>query len=226
MSCNQPDVGASNERLSMGIFLFAPISSTAGSPSLYFSQPLLSGSLFASTVVLMGAELLLYIAKNIFCLESIPVLDVKNGQTVQMPLSELQEFLKLMAKGTDSTTNFNPLSNETNAIDRGFRTRQSPETPMVLAAYVSADFSNRLYSPYISLTVPILTFPGIRGALPLLIMGLIGTIFVRAVVPPEATGAKPFIRPEGTANTNNTINLSPNDLIEMLSRFGKHFGSK
>lgn len=233
MSCNQSREGPSKERLSMGIYVFAPISAEAGSPSLYFTQPLLNGSVFASSAVLIGTALFLFIAKHIFCLESIPVLDVKNGQTVQMPLLELQEFLKWMVKGTDNTTNLNFSTNGRNvlstdrnlSVDRGFPTPERPEAPLILAIYVSGDYSNRLYSPYITLTVPIFTFPGLRGSLPLLILALIVTIFVRAVVLPDTTGAMPLIKPDALKKSNKSINLSPNDLLELLSRFGKHFGT-
>jgi hypothetical protein len=80
------------------------------------------------------------------------------------------------------------------------------------------------YSPYVIVSVPILTFPGVRGALPLLILGLLSTIFVRAVVPPESTGSKPLSKPG--AIMNNPLTLTPNDLLQLLTRFGKHFGSK
>lgn len=233
MSGNQSEEGLSKESLTMGIFLFAPISSEAGSPSIYFSQPILAGSVFGSAAILIGSILLLLIMERLFCLESIPVLDIKNGQTVQMPLSDLQEFLKCMAKGTEytksnlSTDERNVLSTGRDVIgQRGFPTPESPEAPLLLAIYVSGDYSNKLYSPYFTLTIPILTFPGLRGSLPLLVLGLIGTIFVRAVVPPESTGSKPPTKARALKNLNNSITLTPNDLLELLSRFGKHFGSK
>ena len=234
MSGNQLGEEISKEPLGMGIYIFAPMSSEAGSPILYFVQPLLNGSVFASSAVIIGSEVLLLIAKHIFCLESIPVLDVKNGQTVQMPLSELQEFLKWMAKGTDYTTNSNLPIDGRNVLstdrvltgERGFLTPESPEAPLVIALYVSGSYSNRLYSPYISLNVPILVFPGLRGSLPLIILGLIGTIFVRAVVPPATTGSKPLVKQDTTNNQNNPLTFTPNDLLQLLTRFGKHFGSK
>ena len=225
MSGNQPAVGLSKESLSMGIYLFAPISSEAGSGTIFFSQPLLAGSVFASSVVLISSELLLFIVQRLFCLESIPVLDVKNGQTVQMPISELQEFLKWMAKSTDNITNSNSFTDGRNVLStnrdltgqRGFLTPESPEAPLILAIYVSGVYSNRFYSPYITLTVPILTFPGLRGALPLLILGLLATIFVRAVVPPDSTGSKPLSKSK--TKVNNPLNYSPNDLLQLLSKY-------
>jgi len=232
MSGNQLGEEISKERLGMGIYIFVPMSAVAGSPILYYVQPLLNGNVFASSAVLIGSEFFLLIAKHILRLESIPVLDVKNGQIIQMPLSELQEFLKWVARGTDYTTNLNSSINGRNVStdraltgERGFLTPESSEAPLVIAIYVSGNYSNRLYSPYISLTVPILVFPGLRGSLPLLILGLIGTIFVRAVVPPETTGSNPLVKP-GTTNNNTSLTFSPNDLLQMLTRFGKHFGTK
>lgn len=236
MPGNQLGEGLSKEPLSMGIYIFAPISSVAGSATLSFSQPLLSGNIFASAAVLIGSELFLIIAQRLFRLDSIPVLDVKKGQTVQMPLSELQEFLRWMATGSGSNPNSNPvtdgrnmLSNaggeftETSGSHRGFLTPESPEAPLIVALYVSANFSNRTYSPYTSFVIPILTFPGLRGALPLHILGLLSTIFVRAVVPPESTGSKPLSKPE--TRMNNPLTYSPNDILQLLTKFGKYFGT-
>lgn len=235
MSGNQPG-NLRGDPINMGIRIFAPISSVAGSASLFFSQPLLSGSILASSAVLIGSELFLLIAQHLFNLESIPVLDVKNGQTVQMPLSELQEFLRWMANRSDSSPNLNPVTDRISMAEnpdgeftrpigsRGFPTPESPEAPLIVAIYVTADYSSRPFTPYVSFTVPILTFPGLRGALPLLILGLLSTIFVRAVVPPESTGSKPLSKPR--AMMNNPLTFTPNDLLQLLSRFGKHFGSK
>lgn len=235
MSGNQPG-RLCGEPLNMGIRIFVPISSVAGSASLFFSQPLLSGRVLASSAVLIGLELFLFIAQRLFCLESIPVLDVKNGQTVQMPLSELQEFLRWMTNGSNSSPNLNPATDGRNMLlntnrdfagtisNRGFPTPESPEAPLIVAIFFTADYSGRPYTPYVSFTVPILTFPGVRGALPLLILGLLSTIFVRAVVPPEFTGSKPLSKP-GT-RMNNPLTYSPNDLLQLLTKFGKNFGTK
>jgi hypothetical protein len=228
-----PPTSISGEPINMGVRIFVPISSVAGSATIYFSQPLLSGSVFASSAVVIGSELFLLIAQRLFCLESIPVLDVQNGQTVQMPLSELQAFLRWIANRSDSTQNSNPVTNGTNMSlttngngtisHRGFPTPESPEAPIVVALFVTADYSSMSDSPYVTFTIPILTFPGVRGALPLLILGLLGTIFVRAVVPPEATGSKPLSKPDATLNDPPIF--KPSDLLQLLTRFGKHFGS-
>lgn len=233
---NQSGEGLSKEPLSMGIYIFAPISSVAGSATLSVAQPFLSGHIFASSAVLIGSELFLFIAQRLFRFDSIPVLDVKNGQTVQMPLSELQEFLRWMATGSDSNPNSNPVTDGRNMLSnaggeftgtigsRGFLTPESPEAPLIVSLYVAANYSNRPFTPGLYFVIPILAFPGVRGALPLLILGLLSTIFVRAVVPPESTGSKPLSKP-GT-RMNNPLTYSPNDLLHLLTKFGKNFGTK
>ncbi len=219
----------------MGLSIFAPISSVVGSSSLLFAQPLLTGSVFASTAVLIGSELFLFIAKRLFNLESIPVLDASNGQTVQMSLTELQEFLRWLANDSGASPNSNPLteggngsipSNQAGQISgtdtTGFITIELPEAPLTIAIYISSFFSNNPYTPSVSLYIPILAFPGARGALPILILGLLSTIFVRSVVSPESTGSKPLSNPE--TRTSKPLNYSPNDLLQLLTKFGKTFG--
>ena len=208
MSGNQPG-RVRGEPLNMGISIFAPISSVAGSSSLLFAQPLLTGSVFASTAVLIGPELFLFIARRLFDIKSIPVLDARNGQTVQMSLTELQEFLRWMANGIGASPNSNPatdgekgniLSNQAGRVtgieSTGFIiTNVTPDAPLTVAIYFSAFYSNNPFTPGVSFFIPILAFPGVRGALPLLILGLLSTIFVRSVVPPESTGSKPLSKP-------------------------------
>ena len=235
MSGNQPGEGLSREPLNMGILIFVPISSVAGSATLSISQPLIEGNVFASSAILIGSELFLFIAERLFNLETIPVLDVKNGQTVQMPLSELQEFLRWMANGSGPSQDSYPATDRTNMLvntdgvtgtlgDRGFPTPLEPEAPLTVSIYVNANYSNRPYTPYLRFFVPILTFPGVRGALPMLIIGLLSTIFVRAVVPPDSTGSKPLAK--SGAMMNNPLTFTPNDLLQLLNRFGNHFRSK
>jgi len=230
---NQPR-SLNGEPLNMGISIYAPISSVHGSSSLLFAQPLLTGSVFASTAVLIGSELFLFIARRLFHLESLPIFDGNNGQTVQMPLTELQEFLRWMANGIGtSPSNLNPvtdgengniLSNQDRQItgihSTGFVTVTTPEAPLIVSIYVSASYSNEPFTPAVSFFIPIFTFPGVTGALPLLILGLLSTIFVRAVVPPESTGSKPLPKPE--TRISNPLTYSHNDLLRLLTKFRKN----
>lgn len=212
------------EPFNMGLALFSPISSVAGSPTLFFTQPLLNGRVWASTAVLIGAELFLFIAERLFHLEGVPVFDINKGQTLQMPLTELRGFLKWVSNG--SAREYMDNSNYTSTVgNRGFVTVESPEAPVVLALTVSSDYSNKPFTSSIWIVFPIVSFPGIRGALPLLILELLATIFVRAVVSPESAGSKPL--PEtGTNKMNNPLNFSPNDILELLARFRKEGNSK
>lgn len=231
-------INLSKAPLNLGISIFAPISSATGSGTLFFIQPLLAGSVCEASLVIIIAEFLLYITKQIFRVDRIPVLDVKKGQIVQMPLTELQEFLNWMTKCTNYITDSNLQSSTSTDVrnlstngeliagQRGFITPEAVEAPVVIAITVTGNYADLLYSPTVSLIVPVIKLPGLRGALPLIILGLISTIFIRSVVPPHLTGAEPHIEPESSNNiSNRLINLTPNDLLEMLSRFGKHFGS-
>jgi len=223
MSGNQPGK-VCGEPLNMGLSIFAPISSVAGSSSLLFAQPILTGSVFASTLVLIGSEIFLFIARHFLNIKSIPVVDASNGQTVQMPLTELQGFLKWMAngKGENGTIPSPPVGRETRVNSTGFITNELPEAPLTIAIYFTAFYSNNPFTTSISFFIPILAFPGVRGALPLLILGLLATIFVRSVVPPETTGSKLVSQPETTIS--NPLTYSPNDLLQLLSKFGKSLG--
>lgn len=239
MSDNQPD-NLCGEPMVLGIELISPISSVSGSSQILFTQPLFSGKVVESAAILIGAQVILLIAHHFFRVKSIPILDVKNEQTIQMPLSELQDFLRWMTNGSNSSMNSSNILNSRNGLinsgteaivdrgDRGFITPESPEAPIVLAIYLISNFSNKPYTPVVEIILPIATFPGLRGALPVLIVGLLATIFVRAVVPPETTGSKPLVNPgTSTNNTNNyPLTFTPNDLLQLLNRFGKHFGSK
>lgn len=235
MSGNQP--GLCGEPLNMGLSIFTPISSVTGSSSLLFAQPLLTGSVFASTAVLIGSELFLFIVRRLFHIKSIPVLDAMNGQTIQMSITELQEFLRWMANGIGVSPNPSPVTDGENGnipsnqdeqitgiTNTGFITIKTLEAPLTVAIYFSAFYSNNPYTPSVTLYIPILAFPGVRGALPLLILGLLATIFVRSVVPPDSTGSKPLPKP-GT-RINNPLTYSSNDLLQLLTKFGNNFGTK
>lgn len=240
MSGNQPS-SLSGEPLNMGVSIFAPISSMVGSSSLLFA-PLLTGSVFASTIVLIGSEIFLFIARRFFNINSIPVLDASNGQTVQMSLTELQEFLRWMSNGIGAAPNSNSApggengtlpSNQNGQVtgfnpsgvdNTGFLTVETPEAPLTIALYFSAFYSNNPFTPSVTLSIPIITFAGVRGALPLLILGLLATIFVRAVVPTESTGAKPLKLDPETKDNNKPLTYSPNDLLQLLTKYSNFSG--
>ncbi len=228
MSGNQPS-SLRGDPLSMGIGVSVPISSVVGSSSLIFAQPILIGRVLASSIVIIASEVLLFIAKHLLSLKSLPILNASNGQTVQIPLTELQEFLRWIANGSGPSPIHNLIINSRNITGSDEQiegatiptlvTVTTPEAPLVISIYFSADYSTKPFTPSVAMFIPILTFPGIRGALPLLILGLLSTIFVRSVVPPESTGSKPLAS-TGT-KSNNPLTYSPNELLQFLTKFRK-----
>lgn len=218
--------------INMGLYFSVPISSVTGSPVISYRQPLIAGRIFSSAAVLTGANLFLLIAQHLFKLESIPTLDLPNQQIIQMPIQEFQEFLKTLNVNTtgsvtpSSLTSSSPYSTQPSTIipgSRGFSTPLPPEAPLVISLIIISDFSNNLYSPNISIVIPIIALPGLRGALPILLLTLLATIFIRAVVSPQATGAKPL--PKRDEQSNSSLNFSSEELLQFLSRFGKYFSS-
>lgn len=220
-----PGVNPSKEPLNFGISLFAPVSSVPGSATLFFTQPVLTAKVVTSIAILIGAQIVLFIANHFFGLETIPANKyppLSPDQTVQMSLRDLQDFLASMsrAKVQSSTRTSTPSTVQ----EGGEIVPESAEVPLVVALAVWGDFSNKLYSPSVFLLFPIFEFPGLRGSLPLLLLELLTTIFVRAVVPPQTTGSKPLMGP--TSNTKpQSVQFSSEDLLSLLRQFSKHFGT-
>ncbi|MGI6120612.1 MAG: hypothetical protein ACOYIB_08655 [Desulfosporosinus sp.] len=154
--CEPVECQSSREPLSLGISIYAPVSSVPGSTSFFFLQPLLTGRVFAAVGILIAAQIFLFFTER---------------------------FL-----GPELTDTPAPATEQ---IVPGTISEATPEIPLVLALSVYGGFTNRPYGPSVFLQVPLFTFPHIRGALPVLILELLTTIFVRTVVPPETTGAKP-----------------------------------
>jgi len=229
----------SKEPLTLGIIIFTPVSSVPGSSSFFFFQPLLSGKVFASVGVLIAAQLSLLLANRFFCLESLPVKkgpEIWPGQTVRMTLSDLQDFLASVSHDPQSLSSTSAPSSDSfsSSPDQavpGIFPAVTPEIPLVVALSIGGDFTNKPFCPTITFIIPLLTFPGVRGALPLLILELLTTILVRAVVPPQTTGSKPFTDPFTNPGTDPgtdpvpKLQFSPEDLLKLLNRFNKHFGS-
>lgn len=194
------------EPINFGVSIFNPISSVDGSPSFFFLQPLLAGKVFVSVIILIISQIILFIANRYWNYNLKPAskrLILPSEQTISMSLSDLQNFLTSMsgrgqspagksfsspsASSQDSADQNPPIGE-----DEGEITPETPEIPLVVSLAVWSDFQDKVFSPSVFLIFPILAFPGVRGALPLLILELLATIFVRSVVPPETTGAKPL----------------------------------
>lgn len=211
----------SKEPLNLGISIFAPVSSVPGSSSFFFLQPLLTGKVFASIGILITAQIIMFIADRFFGHELPPVQrgsGISSEQTVQMSLSDLQDFLASLPRDIQPSTSTSAPSTDQSG------TTETQEIPLVFALTFWGDFTNQPYGPTVFFILPLFTFPGVRGALPILILELLATIFVRAVVPPQTTGSKPLSDP--TLNRKfPPLQFSPEDLLNLLNRFSKHFGT-
>ncbi len=212
------------EPLGMGIGIFSKMSSIPNSPALSLFQPILNGKLFSSAGVLIGAEALILIAKFLLKLDKVPVLNISQNQIIQMPIGELQSLLHYMSSRQNTPAGRTPPSVSSTSGTPSFPTVLPPDAPLFVGLYIVADYSNQPYTPSLYLIVPILSFPGLSGPLPLLILGLLSTIFVRSVVPPETSGAKPLPKPSEWPNPS--LSLHPEELLSILNRFGKYFSSK
>lgn len=221
----------SMEPIYVGIYVASRISSIPGSPNLSISQPLISSRLFSASGVLIGSQFLLLLAKFIFKLDKVPVLDVSKNQLIQMPIAELQNLLLYLGSRQNNITSSQGGSTASTpsppafptGTSVGFPTVLPQEAPLIISLFIAADYSNQLFTPAVWFLVPILSFPGLRGSLPILILALLATIFVRCVVPPETTGSKPLVRP--SEQPNPSLSLRPEELLGILNRFGKYFRS-
>lgn len=218
-----PCMKPSKEPLNFGITVFAPISSEPGSSTLFFLQPLLVGKVFASVGVLIVTQLFLFIADRftgheLTPIQKLPILSPE--QTVRMSLSDLQIFLASLSQAKLQSSS--GTSNPSGTVDIGAPSPESSEIPIVVALAVWGDFTNKLYSPSVFFLFPVLTFPGLRGAIPLLVLELLTTIFVRSVVPPETTGSIPLTN-SVTNKTSQLLQFSPEEILNLLNKFSKHF---
>jgi len=214
----------SKEALTFGVTIYSSVSSVTGSSSFFVIQPLLTGKVFASVGVLIAAQLFLFLGNRIFGHESKPSQKgpvISPEQTVQMSLSDLQDFLAAMSRGSVQPSSGTSVP-ATDQASAGISSLETPEDPLVFALAVWGDFTDKPFCPTVFLTFPLFVFPGVRGALPLMILELLTTIFVRAVVPPQTTGAKPLVAPVSHSNLK-LLQFSPEDLLALLNKFGKHF---
>lgn len=212
--------------VNVGFSIFARVSTIPGSPTFSFSQPLINSRLFLASWVLLGSQILLLLAKHVFHLEKLPVLDISRGQVLQIPMEELQSLLKYLgSRQPSSALNQGATLTGRQSISSPitFPTELPPDSPLYVAMYISADYSSELYTPSLFAYVPIVSFPGLRGALPFVILSLLAVIFVRCVVPPETTGAKPA--PKTSIRQNQFLNLTSEDVLAILRRFGRYFNS-
>lgn len=207
------------ESMSAGIGIFSRVSSVPGSPLVSVFQPLLSNRVFSAAGILVGAEILLLLTKYLFRLDTVPLYDVPRDRVLQIPIGELQELLQGLGVKQKGTSSAYP-ANMQDIVGGTSSTVFPAETPFIVAIYIAADYTSQPFSPSVWLIIPIFTFPGLRGSLPILILTLLETIFVRSVVPPETTGSK---HPPKLNQPTQSIKLHPEELLSILKRFGKYF---
>jgi len=219
----EPVSSVSKEPLNLGISIFAPVSSVPGSATFFFVQPLLTGKVVASVGILIAAQLFLFLADRFFGLSVQKGPVISPEQTVRMSLSDLQDFLGSISRGKVQSS-IGTSDPSTGQAVTGIFPPETPEIPVVFALSVRGYFTNKPFCPSVFLLFPLVTFPGLLGALPLLILELLTTIFVRSVVPPQTTGSKPLAIPAPNSKSQ-PLQFSPEDLLNLLNRFSKHFGT-
>lgn len=217
--------GLTREPLNFGLVIFAPVSSVPGSASVFYLQPLLTSKVVAASGVLIGAELFLLLAQKLFGLEGVPVLrgNAEDGlERVTIPVAELRDFLQAIAGREWVTLGAGNGQQAGNGFQSGsfseFLTPTTPEAPLIFGLAVYGDYSSVQFSPLLFFTVPIFTLPGVRGGLPILILCTLTTIFVRCVVPPSTTGARPL-----TQQRTGPLPFRTEEFLNFLQRFGKYF---
>lgn len=182
--------------INVGLSFLTRVSSVPGSPTFIYSQPLINSRVYFAPWILLGAQVVSLVGKKFLQIKEIPILDVAQGKLCSIPLDKFLDILGSLneATGNLSSRNFFEELNQTSsstASGLDFPTQLPPDVPMYIALYLSADYSRELYTPNIIVYVPMLSFPGLKGALPFLVLALLGTILVRCVVDPKTTGAKP-----------------------------------
>ena len=203
----------SKEPLNFGISFFVPVSSEPGSASYFMLQPLITSKVFGSIGILIIAQLIPFLADRFYKIDSMVVRKrstTSSEGTVRMSLSDLQDFLATIPRNNNQAL--------TGQLPSG--TLETPEAPLVLALTVWGDFQDKPFGPTVFILLPIFTFPGLRGSMPMLIMELLVTIFVRSVVSPESTGSRPL---RATNPNTNILQMTPENLLDLLNRFSKHF---
>lgn len=213
----------SKEPINLSLFFIGPVSSVPGSPSVIFLQPLLIGKSIAAAGIVIGAQLFLYLAEKIFGLELLPAEKVSALSELQisMPVGDLQEFLTYLSRGSLQTA---PATlNNTLAVtgDNDLVTLNTPDIPLVVGLLIISEFTEKSFAPSVLFALPLFSLPGVQGSLPILILITLSTILVRMVVPPHLTGAKPI--PNVSAGGSSKLQLSTEELLNILNKFGKHF---
>lgn len=167
----------SKDPLNFGISIYSPVSIVSGSATFYFLQPIFKGKVFASAAILIAAQIFLFFVDRIWGHE------IRTNDSVQA----------YSANPANPPTD--PASPPANL---GLCPSETSDTPLAVGLSVWSDFTDQPFSPSVFLLIPLFTLSNIRGSLPILILELLTTIFVRSVVPPQTTGSQTL--PDPTPN--------------------------
>ncbi len=207
--------------LTVSLWLISPVSSAVGSPRLAYAQNITSagvpGAGFWVVVLDFVVQLVAWICGEGRVVRPDPSGIAMPEGSVSMSLPELAEFVARLKTGR-----WDPPAKAYPAVVEGEVTR--PGVQVISPAYltlfllVSGTVSGREGAPMLSIFVPLISFKGLTGGLPILIMGLIATILVRTVVPPTSSGLLPDEQAQ-----EPVFQLKAQELIQLLRGFGKYF---
>ncbi len=177
--------------INVGISFLSRVSSVPGSPTFIYSQPLINSHIYFAPWILLGAQVFTLLVNRFFRVEEIPVFDVSQGRLSSISVEKFLGFLESISSKEGDSLGSLSTSDTTATSELDFPTQLPPGSPMYIALYLSADYSRELFTPSVITYIPLVSFPGLRGAIPFLVLALLGTILVRCVVDPKTTGAKP-----------------------------------
>ncbi len=209
-----------NPALDITLRLTSPISSARGSPRLLYSQVLTTTTVANASLFALGIDFLVQLAAWFFGEDRVsrPTSYRGSDGTVTMPLSALSQFLKRIKNGRADIAEANPTPQPW-PVETRPGVEVEPPQPMTLLLLLNGRVSPSDGSPIINLTIPVLSFPGITGGLPIIIIGLIATILVRAVVPPSTSGTTPPADPPQEPK----FQFGTEEILQLLQQFGEYF---
>lgn len=94
------------EPLNFGISIYSPVSNVPESANFYYLQPFVKGHVFASTAVLIAAQIFLFIANRLLRNENLH--DLGNGEKCASDVSPLPLAVGLSIWGDFTDQSFSP----------------------------------------------------------------------------------------------------------------------
>ncbi|MDA8442086.1 MAG: hypothetical protein M0Z55_06885 [Peptococcaceae bacterium] len=211
--------------IDLNLRFISPVSSAVGSPTLHFNQKITATQLpnagFWLLVVNTIIQIVVWLCGEDKIIQPDPAAFPGSEQMISMSLPQLAQFLAQLGGGNWDLPQRNSAAlNSGDGITRPGVQVLSPAY-LTLFLLVNATPTGRAGTPIFSLFVPLLSFVGISGGLPIIIMGLISTILVRHVVPPSSSGTAPMPDPPGLAQPS--IELKLQELMQLLKGWGQLF---